>query len=190
MRASAGYHLYHRARARAEDAVAALRGLAENLEIAGSLRRRREVIRDIDLVATAREPAALAAAFRELPGVTEVTADGPTKVSVRFHDGLSADLRVVAPEEFPAALLYFTGSKEHNTELRGRARRMGLKLNEYGLYAERRRAPRALRDRGGHLPRARSRLHRAGAARGAGGDRGGRDAASCRSSSRLRISGA
>lgn len=135
MRASAGYHHYHRARARAEDALAALRGLAENLEIAGSLRRLREVIRDIDLVATAREPAALTAAFRELPGVTEVTADGPTKVSVRFHDGLSADLRVVAPEEFPAALLYFTGSKEHNTALRGRARRMGLKLNEYGLYA-------------------------------------------------------
>ncbi|MBC8647088.1 MAG: DNA polymerase/3'-5' exonuclease PolX [Thermoanaerobaculia bacterium] len=135
MRASSGYHLYHRARARAEDAVAALQGLAENLEIAGSLRRRCEVIRDIDLVATAREPAALASAFRELPGVTEVTADGPTKVSVRFHDGLAADLRVVAPEEFPAALLYFTGSKEHNTALRGRARRMGLKLNEYGLYA-------------------------------------------------------
>lgn len=135
LRASSGYHLYHRARARAEDAVAALRGLAENLEIAGSLRRRCEVIRDIDLVATAREPAALASAFRELPGVTEVTADGPTKVSVRFHDGLAADLRVVAPGEFPAALLYFTGSKEHNTALRGRARRMGLKLNEYGLYA-------------------------------------------------------
>ena len=133
MRATAGYHRYHRARERAEDAVAALSGLAERLEIAGSLRRRMEVIRDIDLVATARDPRALAAAFRILPGVTEVTAEGETKVSVRFHDGMAADLRVVAPEEFPAALLYFTGSKEHNTQLRGRAKRSGLKLNEYGL---------------------------------------------------------
>ncbi|MFN2385574.1 MAG: DNA polymerase/3'-5' exonuclease PolX [Thermoanaerobaculia bacterium] len=136
MRASAGYHHYHRARARAEDAVAALRGLADRLEIAGSLRRRLEVIRDIDLVATARKPAAVAGAFKALPGVTEVLADGPTKVSVRFHDGLSADLRIVDPEDLPAALLYFTGSKEHNTALRGRARRKGLKLNEYGLYSE------------------------------------------------------
>jgi DNA polymerase (family 10) len=136
MRATAGYHHYHRARSRAQDAVAALGGLADRVEIAGSLRRRLEVIRDVDLVATARKPEPIARAFKELPGVTEVVADGPTKITVRFHDGLSADLRIVAPEELPAALLYFTGSKEHNTSLRGRARRMGLKLNEYGLFAE------------------------------------------------------
>jgi DNA polymerase (family X) len=134
MREAAGYYLYHRARERAEDAALALGDLADRLEIAGSLRRRMEVIRDIDLVAASSQPAALASAFRALPGVTEVIADGETKVSVRFHDGLSADLRVVTPEEFPAAWLYFTGSKEHNTLLRGRARRRGLKLNEYGLF--------------------------------------------------------
>ncbi len=63
-----------------------------------------------------------------------MTADGPTKTSVRFADGLAADLRVVSEEEFPAALLSFTGSQEHNTELRGRAKRLGMKLNEYGLF--------------------------------------------------------
>jgi DNA polymerase (family 10) len=133
MRATAGYYHFHRASERAVDAVNALSGLAERLEVAGSLRRRMEVIRDIDLVATGRDPAALAAAFRALPGVTEVTADGETKVSVRFHDGMGADLRVVAPTEFPAALLYSTGSKEHNTLLRARAKRRGMKLNEYAL---------------------------------------------------------
>lgn len=134
LRASAGYHRIHRARERAEGVLHALRGLADRIEVAGSIRRHREVIRDIDLVATSRKPAPLVAAFREMPGVTEVMADGPTKVSVRFADGLSADLRVVDAKSFPAALLYFTGSKEHNTALRGRARRRGLKLNEYGLY--------------------------------------------------------
>src|SRR5262249_18655455 len=115
-RKSAGYHRYPRARARAEQAVSELRraGLAERIEGAGSLRRRKEIVRDIDLVATSPDPPALSEAFRTQLGVAEVIGSGETKTSVRFADGLAADLRVVAPPEFAAALLYFTGSEEHN----------------------------------------------------------------------------
>jgi DNA polymerase (family 10) len=136
LRASAGYHRYPSARARAEQAFAELAqtGLTRSIEIAGSLRRRKEVIRDIDLVATSPDPAALAQAFRSQFGVAEVIGSGETKTSVRFADGLAADLRVVSDEEFGAALLYFTGSELHNTQLRGRAKRLGLKLNEYGVF--------------------------------------------------------
>ena len=138
LRTARGLHRYPAARARAEEALAALRRteLARRLELAGSLRRRREVIRDIDLVASSERPGELGEAFQKLPGVSEVLGAGDTKVSVRFADGLAADLRLVTEEEFPAALLHFTGSKEHNTALRGRAKRRGLKLNEYGLYGE------------------------------------------------------
>jgi DNA polymerase (family 10) len=138
VRGSAGLHRYAAARRRAEEVLSALAatGLAGRLEIAGSLRRRREVIRDLDLVASSGRPRELAAAFADLPGVAEVIAAGGTKVSVRLSGGLAADLRIVAEEEFAAALLYFTGSKEHNTALRGRARRLGFKLNEYGLFRE------------------------------------------------------
>ena len=136
LRASAGYHRYRRARARAEEALAELQktGLATRLEVAGSLRRRKEVVRDIDFVAASFRLEALAEAFRSLPEVADVTGSGETKTSVRFADGLAADLRIVSEEDFPAALLYFTGSEEHNTALRGRAKKMGMKLNEYGLF--------------------------------------------------------
>lgn len=136
IRASSGLHRYHRARRRAEETLRALSAteLASSIEVAGSLRRKKEIIRDIDLVAASRQADALGAAFRRLPGVADVTAEGPTKTSVRFADGLAADLRVVAAEDFPAALLYFTGSQEHNTLLRGLAKRKNLKLNEYGLF--------------------------------------------------------
>ena len=136
LRASAGYHRYPRARARAEQAIGELRrtGLPRSIEIAGSLRRRKEVIRDIDLVATSGDPAALAEAFRRQLGVADVIGSGETKTSVRFADGLAADLRIVSEDEFGAALQYFTGSEEHNTQLRGRAKRLGFKLNEYGLF--------------------------------------------------------
>jgi DNA polymerase (family 10) len=138
VRVSAGSFHVHTARRKAEELIAALQatGLAPRLAIAGSLRRRKETIRDIDLLAVSQKPEALASAFRDLPGVADVIGTGPTKTSVRFADGLAADLRVVAEDEFPAALLYFTGSKEHNTSLRGRAKRLGFKLNEYGLFRE------------------------------------------------------
>jgi DNA polymerase (family 10) len=138
VRVSAGSFHIHTARRKAEELLAAILAtkLAGQATIAGSLRRRKETIRDIDLLALSKEPEALARAFRELPGVTDVIGTGETKTSVRFADGLAADLRVVAEEEFPAALMYFTGSKEHNTSLRGRAKRLGFKLNEYGLFRE------------------------------------------------------
>ena len=136
LRSSAGLHPYRRARRRAEEALAALAasGLASRIEIAGSLRRRKEIIGDIDIVAASSDAGRLADVFRGLPGVSDVVADGPTKTSVRFADGLAADLRIVSEAEFAAALLYFTGSQEHNVELRGRARRRDLTLNEYGLF--------------------------------------------------------
>jgi DNA polymerase (family X) len=136
VRSSAGLHRYPRARRRAEEILRSLEptGLASRIEIAGSLRRRKEIIRDIDIVAASGDPAPLLEAFRRLPGAAAVDSEEPTKTSARFADGLAADLRVVSPAEYPAALLYFTGSQEHNTQLGSRARRMGLKLNEHGLF--------------------------------------------------------
>lgn len=135
LRTSRGWHLARRARARAQEAVAALEetGAATRLAIAGSLRRRKEIVRDVDLLAASERPEDLSRALATL-GVSDVIAAGGTKTSVRLDDGLAVDLRVVGEENWPAALLYFTGSEEHNTQLRGRARRRNLKLNEYGLF--------------------------------------------------------
>ncbi len=137
-RAGAGLHRYPKARRRAEEIREALAAtaLASSLEIAGSLRRKKEIVRDLDIVAASPQPARLSEAFRNLPDAAEVLAAGPTKTSVRFADRFAADLRVVSEAEFPAALLYFTGSEEHNTLLRGRAKQLGLKLNEYGLFGQ------------------------------------------------------
>lgn len=104
------------------------------VELAGSLRRGKETVKDIDLVATSAAPTAVMDHFVKAPGVAAVVARGETKTSVRLANGLASDLRVVSETEFPAALQYFTGSKEHNTELRGLARDLGFKLNEYGLF--------------------------------------------------------
>ncbi|MCL6451084.1 MAG: DNA polymerase/3'-5' exonuclease PolX [Acetobacteraceae bacterium] len=106
------------------------------LSLAGSLRRCRETVRDIDLVAASDSPQELMAAFTSHPLVAEVLSQGDTRSSVRLHGGRQCDLRVVGEEEFPAALMYLTGSKEHNIRLRERARARGLKLNEYGLFRE------------------------------------------------------
>ncbi|MEW6624122.1 MAG: DNA polymerase/3'-5' exonuclease PolX [Bacillota bacterium] len=106
----------------------------EDLSLAGSIRRCKEVVKDIDLVASSQIPAEAAQFFARLPGVLEVIALGDTKVSVKLLQGINADLRVVTPQEFPYALHHFTGSKEHNTAMRHRAKGMGLKMNEYGLF--------------------------------------------------------
>jgi DNA polymerase (family X) len=121
----------------AEAVVATVREAAgiQRLSVAGSLRRRRETIKDIDIVVSSGDPAPVMAAFTAHPGVEAVLARGNTKSSVRLASGIQVDLRVVTEAEFPFALLYFTGSKAHNIGLRGRALRMGLKLNEYGLFA-------------------------------------------------------
>jgi len=120
----------------AESLIATLRetGLFERLECAGSLRRGRETIGDLDLLAVSDDPPAAAAAFVGLPDVAEVLAHGESKASVRLHSGLQVDLRLVPAESFGAALQYFTGSKAHNIALRKLAVAKGWKLNEYGLY--------------------------------------------------------
>ncbi|MBN1859500.1 DNA polymerase/3'-5' exonuclease PolX [Candidatus Bipolaricaulota bacterium] len=104
---------------------------------AGSLRRGRETIGDLDLLTVAPNPESAAQAFTELPQVREVLARGEKKTSVRLTDGLQVDLRIVPAESFGAALQYFTGSKAHNVALRKRAVTRGWKLNEYGLYDKR-----------------------------------------------------
>jgi DNA polymerase (family 10) len=106
------------------------------ISIAGSLRRGNETVKDIDILASSRHPEKLARAFAELDQVASVIAQGDTKVSVTLQSGINADLRIVTEDEFPYALHHFTGSKEHNTAMRGRAKDMGIKMNEYGLFRE------------------------------------------------------
>lgn len=103
---------------------------------AGSLRRGRETIGDIDIVACATDPAAVHAALATMPGVAKVLAAGDTKTSVRLDSGTQVDLRTVQPAQYGAALQYFTGSKEHNIRVRERAQQQGLRLNEYGLFPD------------------------------------------------------
>jgi DNA polymerase (family X) len=126
------------ARGVAHQVAAALRahGGVDRLEIAGSLRRMRETVKDIDILVTSTEPARVIETLVSLPSVAEITARGETKASVRHQDGLAIDLRVVAPEAFGAALQYFTGSKAHNVRLREMAVRRGLKISEYGVFNE------------------------------------------------------
>ncbi|MFG2934524.1 DNA polymerase/3'-5' exonuclease PolX [Streptomyces sp. NPDC048282] len=120
----------------AEDIVGALSGVTgcERCAYAGSLRRMRETIGDIDILAAAEESAPLMAAFTRLPYVTEVIGQGGTKTSVRTRNGLDVDLRVVPPDSWGAALQYFTGSKAHNIRTREIAVRQKLRLSEYGLF--------------------------------------------------------
>ncbi len=101
---------------------------------AGSLRRHKEVIGDIDFLASSKNPAAIIEWFTSQPGILNVIAKGETKASVLLEGGIQSDLRVVTDAEFPFALLYFTGSKEHNIVMRQRAIERGLRLNEYGLF--------------------------------------------------------
>lgn len=97
----------------------------------GSFRRRKETIGDLDILVSSKYPEEVTAFFVHHPLVEEVIVSGPTKSSVRLKDGVQCDLRVVKPEEFPFALVYFTGSKEHNIRLRSRALERGWSLNEY-----------------------------------------------------------
>jgi DNA polymerase (family 10) len=101
---------------------------------AGSLRRRREIIGDIDLLASSKQPAEVIDFFTKRPGLLNVIAKGETKASVLLEGGIQSDLRVVTDAEFPFALMYFTGNKEHNIVMRQRAIQRGLRLNEYGLF--------------------------------------------------------
>jgi DNA polymerase (family 10) len=100
---------------------------------AGSVRRRRETVRDLDFIATSSEPRALIAAFCDADWVSEVAARGDTKATIVGHQGLRFDLRVVPPECFGNVLQHFTGSKDHNVALREDAQRRGLSISEYGV---------------------------------------------------------
>jgi len=106
----------------------------ERAAIAGSLRRRKETIGDLDFLVVSKQPARVMRFFVEMPEVTAVLARGEAKSMVRLSNGMDADLRVVPPESFGAALLYFTGSKDHNVALRRIAQERELKLNEYGVF--------------------------------------------------------
>jgi len=102
--------------------------------IAGSLRRRRESVGDIDLLVVSKRGSSVARHFVAYPGFREALAQGAKRASAVLRSGLPVDLRVVPPESYGAALLYFTGSKAYSIELRKRAMARGLKLNEYGLF--------------------------------------------------------
>jgi len=132
----ASRHLLSAALALAEPILEALREhpAVIRCSTAGSTRRAKEVIGDVDFLASSKEPEAVIDYFTKLPGVLSVSAKGDTKASVILEGGVQADLRVVSDAEYPFALAYFTGSKEHNIVMRQRAIDRGLRLNEYGLF--------------------------------------------------------
>jgi len=135
----------HRSRVRLDEAdrrvgplLDYLRGFEglQRLEVAGSYRRRKETVGDLDLLAITGEAAApaLIERFTDYPQVQKMLMAGDTRASVELAAGLQVDLRVVPPESYGAALVYFTGSKEHNVKLRQRGVRRGLKISEYGVF--------------------------------------------------------
>ncbi len=137
-------HLWWKARAVAAPILAGLRQLeaVERAEAAGSLRRLKETVGDLDFIVASDDPDAVMEWFTSREEVREVTAKGSTKSSVRFESGLQADLRVVPAAQFAFALHHFTGSKEHNVAMRQRALARGYSLSEWGVV---------LRDEGGDL---------------------------------------
>ncbi len=135
-RTYASKHLLSDAWLAAEPLLENLRAHSEVIRCsaAGSLRRFKEVIGDIDLLASSKRPAEVIDFFVSQPGILKVTEKGETKASVILEGGIQCDLRVVSDREFPFALAYFTGSKEHNIVMRQRAIQRSLRLNEYGLF--------------------------------------------------------
>jgi DNA polymerase (family 10) len=135
-RSYASRHLISDALPLADSLLDALRSHPDVIRCspAGSLRRHREIIGDVDLLASSKQPAAVLDFFVQQPGILNVIAKGDTKASVLLEGGIQSDLRVVSDAEFPFALMYFTGNKEHNIVMRQRAIERGLRLNEYGLF--------------------------------------------------------
>jgi DNA polymerase (family 10) len=121
-----------------EPLLAHLRGAPglTRLEAAGSFRRRRETVADIDLLAIARDPRPVVARFTGYSGVERVESAGETKVTVRLRSGLQVDLRILPRKSFGAAWVYFTGSKEHNIHLRRLGVERGLRISEYGVFRD------------------------------------------------------
>jgi DNA polymerase (family 10) len=141
-------HLWWEAEAIAAPIVAGLRALPQvsQAEAAGSLRRGMETVGDLDFIVAASDVAPVVEWFVTQPGVKEITARGGTKASVRFESGLQADLRLVPAEQFTFALHHFTGSKDHNVQMRQRALARGLSLSEWGLVPAEERADGAPED--------------------------------------------
>lgn len=134
----AGKYHYHFAAGLAEELKKHLleSDLVKRCSEGGSLRRRKEVVKDIDLLVGSSSAAEVMELFTAHPLVTKVISRGETKSSVVLRDGINADLRVVSDNEYPYALHHFTGSKEHNTALRHIAKQQGIKMNEYGLFKD------------------------------------------------------
>jgi DNA polymerase (family X) len=130
-----GYFQFGQIAGEAENLRADLAAHPEALQVdvAGSYRRRKEIVHDLDLVVATKMPEAITKFFIAHPLVESVIAQGPTKSSVRLRSGIQCDLRVVTAAEHPFALNYFTGNKEHNIEMRNRALKRGWTLNEYRL---------------------------------------------------------
>jgi len=120
----------------AEEMIGKLREISfvNKLSIAGSLRRWKDTIKDIDALAASEDPGKVMEVFVHLPQVKEVLMKGQTKSSIITREGIQMDLRVVSEDSFGAALAYFTGSKQHNIRLREMALKRGLKINEYGIF--------------------------------------------------------
>lgn len=145
IRKFAGQWLFAQAWELAQRLTDELRALpyVKQIEVAGSLRRRKEILRDLDILVASTKPQLVAEKFTASPLVQSVIAKGETKTSVLLANGMQADLRVVSSDAFPFALQYFTGSKEHNTRLRARAKKLGYRLNEYGLTPDEEGEPQA-----------------------------------------------
>ena len=122
----------------AEEIINSLKKMAQVKRIspAGSLRRKKETIGDIDILVTSGEPEPVMDLFTRLPYAEKILAHGRTKSSIITREGIQVDLRVVNPDSFGAALCYFTGSKAHNIHIRDMAKSKGLKINEYGVFRE------------------------------------------------------
>jgi DNA polymerase (family 10) len=136
MERSGGRMLLGRALPEAEKIIERLRssGIADKVELAGSARRMRESVGDLDILATSDNPAKITGLFSSLDEVERVLLTGPTKTTALLKIGITCDLRVVAPDSFGAAMQYFIGNKDHNVKVREIAIKKGYKLNEYGLF--------------------------------------------------------
>jgi len=128
--------ILHEAQDHARALVEYLRGggTVQEIEVAGSFRRRRETIGDLDILVTSTTPDQVMARFTQYPDVKRVVSQGPTRATVRLSNGLQVDLRAVEPDAYGSALQYFTGSQAHSIELRKIAQAKKFKLNEYGVF--------------------------------------------------------
>ena len=136
LESGSGRMLLGRALPEADKIIGQLResGLAERVELAGSARRMRETVGDLDILVTTKHPEKMADFFVSLDGIERVILRGPTKTTVTLKIGINCDLRVVGTGSFGAAMQYFIGNKDHNVKVREIAIKKGYKLNEYGLF--------------------------------------------------------